>query len=177
MTARQRDEGFVTEALREYGGQIYRTALALTRSPADAQDVVQDTFIALMTSNRGFSDREHLRAWLLRVAINRCRALARSAWSRKVESADCPGALERLADPRSESSEEKVFDHPVWAALEKLPEDLRVVIHLHYVEELPCKEVARALGVPAVTVRTRLHRARARLRAALEPTEPERSAR
>lgn len=173
MTAQQHDEAFVNEALRAFGGQVYRTALASTRSPADAQDVVQDTFIALLEHSRPFHDREHLRAWLLRVAINRCRELHRSAWRSRVDRFDDACAQGIPATAPTDPSEDlaALERHPVWAALEQLPEPFRIVIHLRYVEELSCDDIAGALGIPAITVRTRLYRARKRLRTLLETGE------
>ncbi|MBM6689325.1 sigma-70 family RNA polymerase sigma factor [Collinsella tanakaei] len=169
MTAQQHDEAFVNEALRAFGGQVYRTALASTRSPADAQDVVQDTFIALLEHSRPFHDREHLRAWLLRVAINRCRELHRSAWRSRVDRFDdaCAQGLQTTAQTDPSGDLAALERHPVWTALEQLPEPFRVVIHMRYVEELSCDDIAKALGIPAVTVRTRLYRARRKLRALL----------
>lgn len=167
MRAR-RNEEFVERALGEFGGQVYRLALGQTRSDADAQDVVQDAFIALLGCPKRFRDREHLRAWLLRVALNRCRELARSAWRRRVQTVDDPCLLDvASAGFRDEDPLEGLAGNPVWEALGRLPEKLRAAAQLHYVEGLSCKEVADALGVPATTVRTRLYRARAALRAEL----------
>lgn len=59
---------------------------------------------------------------------------------------------------------DELSDHPVWNALAQLPKAQRIAVHLHYVEELPVEQIARITGVPAVTVRTRLYRARNRLR-------------
>lgn len=173
MTAQQHDEAFVNEALRAFGGQVYRTALASTRSPADAQDVVQDTFIALLEHSRPFHDREHLRARLLRVAINRCRELHRSAWRNRVDRFDdaCTQGLQTTAQTDPSGDLAALERHPVWTALEQLPEPFRVVIHLRYVEEFSCDDIAKALGIPTVTVRTRLYRARKRLRTLLETGE------
>lgn len=169
MTAQHYDESLVNEALREFGGPVYRTALALTRSPADAQDVAQETFIALLDHSKPFHDRDHLRAWLLRVAINRCRELHRSAWRNRVERFDETRMQEIPAHEDNEQSNNlEAFErHPVWTALEQLPEPFRIVIHLRYVEELSCDDIAKTLGIPAVTVRTRLYRARRKLRALL----------
>ncbi len=162
------DEKFVERALDEFGGQVYRLALGQTRSDADAQDVVQDTFIALLGCSKRFRDREHLRAWLLRVALNRCRELGRSAWRRRVQTVDDPYLLDAAgAECAGDDPLERLAGNPVWEALARLPEKLRAAAQLHYVEGLSCKEVARVLGVPAATVRTRLYRARAALRAEL----------
>lgn len=164
----RRDEAFMRRALDAHGDAVYRVALGLTHSAADAQDVAQDTFMRLLTDTTAFHDEDHLRAWLLRVAINRCRELWRTPWERRVTGGD--EALARRPDDRPGPEDEAVQSlkaDPVWKALEDLPQDLREAAHLHYVEGLSPAEVARVLGCPAATARTRLFRARARMRRGL----------
>ena len=91
-----------------WGGTVYLVALNQTRSVADAQDVAQDVFIRLLTSNTVFSSEEHLKAWLLRVTINRCHELHRAPWNSRVEAIDPTDTLEpsqngpspQMTDPR-----------------------------------------------------------------------------
>lgn len=73
-----RGENFMRHAMDAHGGAVYLVALAQTRSEPDAQDVAQDVFCRLLTSNTAFTSDEHLRAWLLRVTLNRCRELHRA---------------------------------------------------------------------------------------------------
>ena len=166
-----RANDFMERALADHGGSVYRLALASTHSPAEAQDILQETFVSLLISTTEFQDQEHLRAWLLHVATNRCKMFHRSAWRRRTTSAE---ALQDATgvSPFDQAAEEdeglrmvdELSDHPVWNALSQLPKAQRIAVHLHYVEELPVEQIARITGVPAVTVRTRLHRARNRLR-------------
>ena len=170
-TKRLRTDDFMESALANHGGSVYRLALAGTHSAAEAQDILQETFVALLTSTASFEDQEHLKAWLLRVAANRCKMFHRSAWQRRTTSADelqestgvSPFDWEAAEDEELLKVDE-LSDHPVWKALSHLPEAQRIAAHLHYVEELPVEQIARITGVPAVTVRTRLYRARNRLR-------------
>ena len=170
-TKRLRSDDFMERALADHGGSVYRLALAGTRSAAEAQDILQETYLALLTSTTEFNDPEHLRAWLLHVAANRCKMFHRSAWQRRTTSAEAMQDATGLSPFDRETTEDEglrmvdeLSDHPVWKALAKLPEAQRIAAHLHYVEELPVEQIARITGVPAVTARTRLYRARNRLR-------------
>ena len=157
-----------------HGSSVYLVALAQTRSEHDAQDVAQDVFCRLLTDGTAFTSDEHLRAWLLRVTVNRCRELYRMPWRRRVESAENAGG--ELASPDAGTEDAALAElraDPVWQALQALPEKLRVVALLHYVEEYTTEEIARIVGSPPATVRTRLHRARKQMRETLEsPASP-----
>lgn len=167
MAEQLRSERFMTDALDTWAGSVYRLALAHTHSPADAQDIVQDVFLSLLKSTVEFQDEEHEKAWLLHVAANRCKEYHRSAWRRRVEPFDDMG---RLADREVDDPElEALFEHPAWAALEHLPDKLRIVVHLHDVEGYASDAIADILGIFPATVRTRLHRARKKLREELDP--------
>ena len=169
----QRAEKFMRHVMAAHGGSVYLVALAQTRSEADAQDVAQDAFCRLLTDSTAFTSDEHLRAWLLRVAVNRCRELWRAPWRRRVESTDELAQLPAPDAPAEDAALEELRADPVWQALQALPEKLRVVALLHYVEEYTTEEIARVVGSPPATVRTRLHRARKQMRETLEsPTGP-----
>lgn len=168
------------EAVDAFGDAVYRLALAQMRSPADADDVSQDVFLRLLREDRVFQNAEHLKAWLLRVTINRCRDLHRSSWRSVVSSAtECEGnvagarenPLEQLSDP-AESVEDatirRLTRHPVWKLFGALTPEQRAIIHLRYIEGYPDSEIARILQVNPITVRTRLHKARARLKKLLQ---------
>ncbi|WP_239938858.1 RNA polymerase sigma factor [Rubneribacter badeniensis] len=143
---------------------MYRLALSQTRSPHDADDVAQDVFLRLLHDATPFKDEEHLKAWLIRVTVNRCKELRRSAWKRRVDTMDeTSPALANLEAP----VQELVADE-VWEAVRRLPDHLRLVVHLHYLEGYPVADVARLIGCNPNTVRTRLHRARKKLKLDLE---------
>ena len=179
MTAKQvqRTEKFMRHAMAAHGNSVYLVALAQTRSEADAQDVAQDVFCRLLTDGTAFTGDEHLKAWLLRVTVNRCHEFHRSPWSRRVESADELAQLPAPYAPAEDAALVELRANPVWQALQALPEKLRVVALLHYVEECTTEEIARIVGSPPATVRTRLHRARKQMRETLEsPASPAASA-
>jgi len=155
-------EHALCDAMERHGDTVYRLALCRLQSIADAEDVYQDVFLRLLAQDGAEWDQEHLKAWLIRTTLNRCADLHRFRLRRPVLSlAEIPDQS-RSADEAAE----------LWAAVARLPEKLRTVIHLHYAEGYSTEELAVLLGVPAATVRTRLHRGRNQLRTMLEGDDP-----
>ncbi len=133
--------------------RLYRTALAILGDPQEAEDAVQDAFVRFL--ERAPGDLENPAAWLARVLVNGCKSRLRLAWRRVGPLPDT------LAVPGPEEREEleELFSLP--------PED-RAVIHLHYYEGWSTGEIAQMLGLRPGTVRSRLSRAREKLRRLLE---------
>ena len=120
---------------------------------------MQDVFIDLLTKCPCPDDPEHLKAWLIRVTINKCRSLHRLAWHRKsVPLEECA----ELAQPEQSSVMEEIW---------QLPETMRNVIYLYYYEDYTIAEIAKILGKNANTVSSTLQRARRKLRDILEEGE------
>ena len=138
-------------AMAEYGDTVYRLALCRTQSIPDAEDVYQDVFLALLRQQA-----EGWEAWLIRTTLNRCTDLHRFRLRRPVLPLD-----EALTCPVDEAAAE------LWEAVGVLPEKLRTAVHLYYAEGYQAEEIAAMLGVPAATIRTRLRRAREKLKAQL----------
>ena len=158
-----RSNAFLEDAMRRWGSTVLRLALNQLRSPADAEDVFQDVFLRLLKDRTVFRDDEHLKAWLLRVAINRCHDVQRAGKRHPCETLDERSATIEAPD---------LFASDVWEVVGQLPEDLRAVVHLHYVEGYSTKEIAGIVVCPPATVRTRLHRAREALKKALDDRAP-----
>lgn len=156
-----RSEAFMDHAIARHRGAVIRLALARTRSMADAQDIAQNVFIKLLKSQVRFHDDEHLKAWLLRATHDACVDLHRQAWRRHVETREDMATLvdQYPADPALEA----VMDHPVWIAMGRLPDKLRIALHLHYVEGYSVDETAKIMGCLPAAARTRLHRGRKKL--------------
>lgn len=170
--------------MNAHGASVYRLALNQTRSPHDAEDVSQDVFLRLLRDKTDFVDDGHLKAWLLRVTINRCLEVRRSAWRRRaVIGADEEWAtLEAVADEDPADDPEArtlaaLAKSPVWKAMQQLPEAWRLAVRLHHVEGYSTEEIAQLTHCKAATVRTRPHRARKKLRDALANAEKADSAR
>lgn len=133
-------EAFMEHAIEHHRGAVLRLALARTHSATDAQDIAQDVFIKLLRSATRFHDDDHLRAWLLRATHDSCIDLHRQAWRRRVETHEDMAAV---ADRETwDPAIEEVVNHPVWTAMERLPDKLRCALHLHYVEGYGIAEVA-----------------------------------
>ena len=157
-------ELLLRNAMEHHGAAVYRLALCRMQSVQDAEDVYQDVFLRLLGQDAASWNEAHLRAWLLRCTVNRCCDLHRFRLRRPVLAlADLP---ETAAEPDSGTTE-------LWDAVARLPEKLRIPIHLYYAEGYSTEEIAGLLDIPAATVRTRLRRARNRLRDTLEGDDHE----
>lgn len=162
------DTGFdakrIGKVLEDYGDTVYLVALNQTRSPTDAEDISQDVFMQLLNSSATFADEQHLKAWLIRVTLNKCHDLYRHPWAKKVELMDtsdgtAPGTdLLSTPDP-SDAIIKKLAENEIWQAIGTLPEQLRAIVLLRYVENYSTKEIARIFNCPSATIRTRLRRA------------------
>ena len=157
-----RPDAFIRQAMGAWGGSVWRLALAQTGSKEDAEDVYQDVFLRLAQSATEFSSQEHLKAWLLRVAVTRCHDVARLRSRRPAVPLDSMPFEPSDAGPLSPDEV-----RALWEAVGELPESMRVVIHLYYQEGYSGKEIAGLLGLEPSTVRTRLQRARAQLKISL----------
>ena len=143
-----------------YGDMVYRLAYAQTRSRHDADDIFQEVFLKLIDCTTPFQSEEHRKAWLIRVTINCCNQLWRSAWRRRTVP----------LDHMPEESEETIFpqESALFCALQKLPAKDRDLIHLFYYEQLSVREIASILSQRESTIRSRLTRTRQKLKSILE---------
>lgn len=148
-------EQFLCNAMETHGDTVYRLALCRMQNTADAEDVYQDVFLRLLDQRAENWDGEHTKAWLIRTTLNRCADLHRFRLRRPVLALEDIPELARPADDSAAG---------LWDAVARLPEKLRTAVHLHYAEGYSTEEIAALLGVPAATVRTRLHRARRQLK-------------
>ncbi|MCC8065395.1 MAG: RNA polymerase sigma factor [Clostridiales bacterium] len=152
------------EAVRQNLDVVYRAALACCKNPADAEDVVQSTFEKLLRTDTAFTDADHLRRWLIRVAVNEGRNLWKSFWRRNVSS------LEGLElEPAAPEGGQPVLLEAVLS----LPVEYRTVLHLYYYEGYSTREIAHLLHLTEANVRTRLKRGRCKLRQQLTKEESE----
>ncbi len=161
---------FETEALRHLDA-LYRTALRMTRSEADAEDLVQETYIRALRFRDQFTLGTNMKAWLFRILtntfINTYRRKAAQPEVTDLEGVDEFSLYRRMIDDRSASSSpdpeaellKGVVDTEVTDALEELPEKFRTTVLLD-VEGFSYKEIAEMLSIPIGTVMSRLHRGR-----------------
>ena len=138
--------------IRRYSDMVYRLAFARTGNRSDAEDLYQEVFLRYLRSDPQFTSEEHRKAWLLRVTANRTRSLLASPWRRR----SVP-----LEDVYACSGPE---ESAVAEALAALPPGDRTLLHLYYYEGYRQKEIAGLMDIPEETVRTRLARAREKLK-------------
>ena len=160
MTVPLQDESFMTHAVSTWADTVYRVALTRMRSPCDAEDVVQDVFVSLMRSARRFEDDEHLKAWLITATINRCRSLARAPWAKRVSLDDELAERKLRYGAGSDAAYVHAREHPLWSAVDELPDGMRSAFHLYYVEGYATADIAKLMSCKPATVRSWLHRAR-----------------
>ncbi len=135
-----------------YSDSLFRIAMHYMKNTADAQDIVQQTFLKLVEKNINFDNAEHEKAWLIRVCINLCKDSLKSSWRKKVTP------IERIFHPSDTyeiSDSTPVLDH-----IRRLHVNHRTAIYLFYYEDLPVSEIARIMGAKQNTVLSWLRRGR-----------------
>ncbi|MBN2083775.1 MAG: sigma-70 family RNA polymerase sigma factor [Anaerolineales bacterium] len=166
------------ECVEIHSPGIYRLALRLMRQEADAEEVVQETFLSAFKGIDRFDGRSDLRTWLYRIAYNAAMMRLRRAGPEEVsveeaaepeEGALIPRALMAWKDLPEEELEKAEVREELERAIRDLPEKLRAVFVMRELEHIPTDGTASALGISEDVVKTRLHRARLRLRERLAP--------
>jgi RNA polymerase sigma-70 factor, ECF subfamily len=170
-----KDDGFTREAL-SYIDSLYGTALRLTRRPADAEDLVQDTYLKAFRAAGQFERGTNLKAWLFTILHNTFRNMRRHDVRSPVDVDS--ETVERAADVVAEEHTPEqlltraTLDADLQAALDALPEAFRQAVWLRDVEEFSYAEIARIIGAPIGTVMSRISRGRRMLYARLSGAGP-----
>jgi RNA polymerase sigma-70 factor (ECF subfamily) len=154
------DQARFAQQAMEHMSSLYSAALRMTRNPADAEDLVQETYLKAYRGFGGFTEGTNLKAWLYRILtntyINSYRAKQRRPDETDLDEVEAARA--------SRSAEDELMDlfseAEVKAAVEELPENFRMAVLLADVEGFSYKEIAEILDIPIGTVMSRLHRGR-----------------
>jgi RNA polymerase sigma-70 factor (ECF subfamily) len=173
-----RQEQFTEQAM-EHMPSLYSAALRMTRSPSDAEDLVQETYLKAYRAWHTYQQGTNLKAWLYRILtntfINSYRSKKRRPEQTELDEVEDLylyrrlGGLEAAAAGRSAEDEvmDLFTDTDVKAAIEALPENFRMAVLLADVEGFSYKEIAEILDIPIGTVMSRLHRGRKALQKSL----------
>ena len=140
-------------AVREYGNSILRLCTVMTGNRDDADDALQECFLRYMEKAPDFSDAEHEKAWIIRVATNICKDILRQRKRRSFISLD---EIRNLGTTEDNAQ--------ILGMLVSLEEKHRIIIHLHYVEGYKINEIASLLGITESAAKKRLQRSRDALR-------------
>lgn len=173
--ARAGDALAIEQIIRRYNRKLFRTARAILRDDAEAEDAVQEAYLQAFRNLAGFRGDSALGTWLTRIAANEA-LMRRRRNTRRSEVIplrdDEELAMEELPGEGAATPEREAMGNEVRRILEKrvdaLPDLYRAVFVLRAIEEMTVEETAAALDIPEATVRTRFFRARALLRTALE---------
>jgi len=139
-----------------YKNTVYRTAFAYCHNKSDAEDITQEVFIKRFSSDYIFESSEHEKAWLIRVAVNKCKDLFKSFRFRfTVPLEECDAIY-------TTPEESEVFH-----AVMELPKKYRIAVHLYYYEDYTVKQIAEITGNTETAVQTQLYRARKMLKDSL----------
>jgi RNA polymerase sigma-70 factor (ECF subfamily) len=145
----------VEEIVNTYGDMMYKLATAQISNKADAFDVVQDVFLKIHIKMPKTSSPEHLKAWLIRAVINRCRDYNRkNRNTEELRESGLPAKNPFFDDPEYDLQE----------AVANLPPKYRTVLYLHYYEGYKIAEISKMLGVGESGIKKRLVKAREKLK-------------
>ncbi|MFC7439954.1 sigma-70 family RNA polymerase sigma factor [Laceyella putida] len=160
--AQQGDREAFVRLIRQFERSFYRVAKAIVKKDEDCADVIQETILRAYQSIEKVKEPQYIKTWMIRILIHECQRMLRNR---------------KKVFPLVSRQASTLSQEPNWEALtlreavDKLEEPYRLVVMLHYFEELTVKEIAEVMEIPEGTVKSRLYRARQDLQAALYPQE------
>ena len=148
------------ETYNRHVDMVYRVCYSFMKNQTDAEDMVQETFLRLLSNQKKFADERHEKAWLIVTASNLCKDTLKKWWRTNENIDDYPDL------PQKTNGSSAVME-----AILSLSDDYKTVVYMYYYEGYSTAEIAQFLGCPDATVRSRLARARKQLQAMLGGAE------
>jgi RNA polymerase sigma-70 factor (ECF subfamily) len=168
-----RDEAAIRAILKANNQRLFRIARGILRNDAEAEDVVQETYVRALTHLEGFRGDSSLSTWLSRIAMNEAMGRLRgrrtsNPLQHRSEAEIIPFPASTATDDPERSMAQREIQLVVERAIDELPQPFRMVFVTRVMEEMTVEETSTLLGLKPETVKTRLHRARAMLRENVE---------
>lgn len=160
-----KDEQAFRELMDMYGNEMIRVIYLLTKDKHLAEDICQETFVTVFEKIEQYENKGSFKGWILTIAINHCRASMRKAAWKKLFYKDMRNEQISIRDHHLENTptEQTITEH-----IHQLPYKYREVIVLHYYEDLSVQQMSERLGISAGTLKSRLSRARDKLKHLLQ---------
>ena len=169
------DEYAIEQMVNTYQAGVYRLAYSILNDPTEAEDAVQETFLAALRALDSFQEKATFSTWLYSITINLCRTRLQRRQTR-THLAEMLQNLWHWHQAEHPSPEQTAIqsetDNELWQAIRSMDEKQRLPVILRYYHELPVAEIAALLHIPEGTVHSRLNKARAHLRAMLKEGQP-----
>lgn len=170
------NEAAIEALVREYEAGVFRLALSVLEDQAEAHEVTQETFLAVLRALPSYREQRSFKAWLYTIALNQSRSHLRKR--RVLERLRTSLKADFRSDPKRQVSPEEILirsekEAALWRAIRQLDDRLRIVLLLRYFHEMAVAEISEVLSLPEGTVHSRLHSARERLRSALKELDGE----
>jgi RNA polymerase sigma-70 factor (ECF subfamily) len=157
MEAKNSLDGMFVDALRRHRLSMYRVALSMLKSPADAEDAVSDATLNAYQAIRRIRDWDAIKPYLMRVTVNACNGILRKRKREPIREAEAILTATAFRD-----------ETPLWTLMQQLPPNMRIVLQMRYGEDMALQEIAKALRIPKGTVSSRLNRAQKELKRQME---------
>ncbi|GGD55452.1 RNA polymerase sigma factor [Paenibacillus nasutitermitis] len=155
-----RPGGDFSQTYQLYGGMLFKIAMIYLGNKGDAEEAMQETFIKLLYRSPEFNNREHEKAWLIKVLTNQCKNMLGSLWRRRVVK------MEGMDDYTNSASDRTVIENVM-----RLPFKYKAVIHLYYYEDYAIRQISEIMQISESAVKMRLQRGRQLLKMDLEGDE------
>lgn len=166
MPSLLRTDKEIIEIYNRQADTVYFVCYSFMKNKPEAEDMMQETFLRLISTGKRFENERHEKAWLIVTASNLCKNSLKRHWRREESIEDNPALAEKVSKS----------DNEVLEAILALPKDYKTVVYMYYYEGYSTKEIAQYLRCPGATVRTKLARARKLLKEMLGGESDEQTA-